>query len=627
MVSPVDESGTEEGEGGDAVPVSMINVEGGRTEEAVSPLEGQKKRKATEFSHASTKHWKQHFTLLDEHHYSAKGVKGHRLGYCTYCMQAATEPTPEQRELIMKTFGRRAPKEPPEMQIYKPRCEVHLGKCQWLPREVKEVWQVSATKMKPATLTKPLKKAPNVPAGTCASRSSVAEASVASSSIMDIRSFTIKRGLTPLEIPAFQKLIFNLIIDTRSPFTFAEEAALGELVHFLRPGAEEHIPSRRVVSGSMLRSAAVEAGTADEYFKQMARNKGYLETLTLDGWQDVSKIHIDGVLLMIGPESYMEESEIAGADHHGLAVANVIEKLYGKRQDMLASCVMDEAGQCGRAKRILRRRHPHWVLDACWAHQVNLMVKALLKIETFAKITDQVSKISKSISKSSAKWAKRFYDIVDDTYERDNAMRLLTLAATRWNSAQAMFASQLRVSTACKVFCVCWAGEDGWAKEYNSWQDYSFWKNAAEAELMIRPLVEASFVLQCDGRTKADVMLVLLNIHDHLNEFAKGTSYSEEITKDIEQRWAVQDQHLFLLAFALHPKYRMFVVELLHHSERDCGNWSSTGNVLSVARLVMASKFYYGKHRVWKHVAAPTSLQYINRDEGLRKEIVREHTR
>ena len=56
---------------------------------------------------------------------------------------------------------------------------------------------------------------------------------------------------------------------------------------------------------------------------------------------------------MIGLESYMEESEIAGADHHSLAVASAIEKLYGICKDFLASCVMDKAGQCGCAKRIL----------------------------------------------------------------------------------------------------------------------------------------------------------------------------------------------------------------------------------------------------------------------------------
>ena len=72
------------------------------------------------------------------------------------------------------------------------------------------------------------------------------------SSSMNIWAFTIKRGLTPLEIPAFQKLIFNLVIDTQSLFLFTEEPALAELIQFLQPGAVEHIPPRHVVSYVLL---------------------------------------------------------------------------------------------------------------------------------------------------------------------------------------------------------------------------------------------------------------------------------------------------------------------------------------------------------------------------------------
>ena len=71
----------------------------------------------------------------------------------------------------------------------------------------------------------------------------------------------------------------------------------------------------------------------------------------------------------------------------------------------------------------------------------------------------------------------------------------------------------------------------------------------------------------------------------------------------------------------------MFVVELLHKSELKGGNWSTSNNVLSVARLVMAAKFYNGKHRLWKYVAAEGALSFIYDDKKLREEIVREHTR
>ena len=610
--------------------MSAIDVQGGGATEAVSPMEKEtRKREAEDYSHASTKHWKQHFILLEEFHESRAGKRGHRLGQCKYCLEASDNPTPEQRELIVKKHHGRAPKAPPKMQIYARICQVHLSKCVWAPRDVKLVWQV---RRGGGEATQALKPAPSASGGRVMSRSSVASSAAGSvaSSAMDIRSFAVRRGLLPNEIATFQRLIFNLVIDTCSPFTFPEEPTVEELVDFLRPGAAEHLPSRRVISGRMLSDATAEAQTADEYYKGRMRELGYMESLTIDGWKDTAKIHIEGVLLMIGHQSYMEESEIAGAEHHGIAAASMIEKLYSARATHLCSAVLDEAGQISRAKRIIRRRHPHWVLDNCWAHQISLMVKALLKEEKFATVTDKASKIASALQKSSAKWAKRFYDIVDDIYERDTTLRLMTLGTTRWNSAQGMFASQLRVRTACKLFCLRFAGgtgDDKYPKELDGWQDNDYWKDAQEAELMIRPFVEASFVLQCNGRTKADVMLVLLNMFQHLNGFAEGSTYANTLTFDIERRWRKEEQHLYLLAFALHPKYRSYMVDLLRQSETLTGNWGTSKNVFSVARLVMAAKFYFAKHRVWRLTTDQMTQDRCMRDEEHRKSVIHDHAR
>ena len=78
-----------------------IAVEGGG--DAVSPMDEEtNKRKADDYSHASTKHWKQHFMLLEEFHHSRAGKRGHRLGYCKYCFEASQSPTQEQSETIQK---------------------------------------------------------------------------------------------------------------------------------------------------------------------------------------------------------------------------------------------------------------------------------------------------------------------------------------------------------------------------------------------------------------------------------------------------------------------------------------------------------------------------------------------
>ena len=49
---------------------------------------------------------------------------------------------------------------------------------------------------------------------------------------------------------------------------------------------------------------------------------------------------------MLGSQSYIEKSKMAGCDHHGIAAAGLIEKLYTEHEtDYLCSAVLDEAGQ------------------------------------------------------------------------------------------------------------------------------------------------------------------------------------------------------------------------------------------------------------------------------------------
>ena len=471
---------------------------------------------------------------------------------------------------------------------------------------------------------------PKVKREMVASASSLAgstNVSVASTANADIRSFAIQRGLTANEIPTFHRLLLNVVVDTHNPFTFPKEPSVLELCEFLRPGSSDHAPSRFVVGGRLLDAASNEAKRADQYFISKAKGKGYLRSIAIDGWKDQSKRHIEGIVNMFGPESYLEPSEVNGSDHHGIAVAKSMEDIYVSRQDDLWSCVTDEAGQVSRAKRIIGLRYPHFLFNKCWAHQTNLMVNALLSLPEFKSCTDKACKMSNRLSASSAKWAVRFYDVVDDVYQKKTTLRVLSLGATRWNSAQAMFASHLRVKTAWRVFHAKWSSSPDWPTDFNPASDASFWPAVTEAELLIRVLCECSFILQCDGRTYADVVLILLNIYSHLHTFSEGESYAKTVFKDIEKRWNMPDQHLYLLGFAMHPKYRAFTVRLLRKSEQIHGTWTSSKNMFSVARLVMAAKFYYAKHRVWKVASSTEVIKRMEEDVRYRAECVREQCR
>jgi hypothetical protein len=75
-----------------------------------------------------------------------------------------------------------------------------------------------------------------------------------------------------------------------------------------------------------------------------------------------------------------------GDRHDGLAIVEQMEVVI---EELLASdinvgaVVTDNAGQCGRARRILALRYPKVSFEHCFAHDIKNLVKAVLK--TFFK--------------------------------------------------------------------------------------------------------------------------------------------------------------------------------------------------------------------------------------------------
>ena len=63
----------------------------------------------------------------------------------------------------------------------------------------------------------------------------------------------------------------------------------------------------------------------------------------------------------------------------------------------------DDAGQCARAKRILALRFPNVYSGRCYAHQVNLIVKDVLKA-SFLRMVQRAKDLVSVYQKSSSKW-------------------------------------------------------------------------------------------------------------------------------------------------------------------------------------------------------------------------------
>ena len=129
--------------------------------------------------------------------------------------------------------------------------------------------------------------------------------------------------------------------------------------------------------------------------------------MVVDAWSNVNKVHIEGVILTLGVSSFLLKSMRVDHEHHGIAVARVWETLLfeaytGKTYSFHYHC-SDDAGQCGQGRRILALRYPWLLWLKCWAHQINLMVKALLGYDTFKTICEQAMHASVTINASSSK--------------------------------------------------------------------------------------------------------------------------------------------------------------------------------------------------------------------------------
>ncbi|EEY58479.1 uncharacterized protein PITG_01147 [Phytophthora infestans T30-4] len=182
---------------------------------------------------------------------------------------------------------------------------------------------------------------------------------------------------------------------------------------------------------------------------------------------NISKEHNLGVQLTLFGVILTFALTPVGDRHDGLAVADNIEKVIRQGLDEgwnIGAIITDNAGQCGRARRILALRWPQLVF---WLQRVRRLMK-------------------------------RFYG---------NTLGLRTLCATRWNSMQGCFASLLRVKTALPMLHHQYGMDSDFPLSLRCLGDVDFWTSLTSAENVIAPLSYASYRLQRDENTVGDVLV------------------------------------------------------------------------------------------------------------------------
>ncbi|POM71217.1 LOW QUALITY PROTEIN: Hypothetical protein PHPALM_12240 [Phytophthora palmivora] len=84
-------------------------------------------------------------------------------------------------------------------------------------------------------------------------------------------------------------------------------------------------------------------------------------------------------------------------------------------------------------------------------------------------------------------------------------------------------------------------------------EDDEFWMFLKDVKRVINPICFASYKLQSNENTPADVVIVFRNF----------SGYSGDLLKLVEARWAACEQPLFMLAIYLHPACYLDAVRLV----------------------------------------------------------------
>jgi hypothetical protein len=384
----------------------------------------------------------------------------------------------------------------------------------------------------------------------------------------------------------FERLLIEFQAENFLPATFVGKLSTKRLFRFLNSASERAMPDRHAMGSRILdKYSMAGAQTSREELLARQQSTGGRVNLLSDVWQNVAKQHLLGCHLSLFGTIVNYGLFPTTSRHDGIAIAQQLESIVMTamlENWLIGAIVTDNAGQCGKARRILAPRWIQIVFLHCFAHDINNLVKAVLRT-AFSVITKKASAATTAFNASSSKWLPLVKKEIIATYGQP--LSFITLCETRWNSMQG-FASLLRVKSALIAFTMKYrddrdfpsAARVFYADEANK-EDKYFWEELAAAEKVIHPLAYASYKLQRDENTLADVVTCYRDIYQG---FSANVRYLQ-LASLIEVRWRQCEQPLMLLTLFVHPMHVLLAKALVE----------DTDSALTFERLCSYAIYYH----------------------------------
>ena len=336
------------------------------------------------------------------------------------------------------------------------------------------------------------------------------------------------------------------------PFTLFEEGYIRSAIAAVNPFAVAEIPSSYMAK-KILKQLVDDATAAmeDKLVVKVRRFPLMPASLTMavDTWISTSNEAIFGVVVSCSNISIPCSTSMSFQKETGANLAIMVEDIiqqWVKRcgeERLVNNFVSDDAGACGKARRILALRYPYIVFQKCFAHQINLACRDFLQTyghEALLTIRKLMFKVQKS------KTLQNIYlQHCQKCYGKHKGFKLKQISEIRWNSAHSALSSVLRVRSALLDL----AGEE----PAFSAIDASLIRRCSRLEKLLRPITEISIQMQRGDQTIGFAMESLLILYRTFMQVENETR--TEILQALESRWRKLEQPLFLVAYMLHNDY------------------------------------------------------------------------
>eukprot|EP00918_Siedleckia_nematoides_P048666 GHVU01106702.1.p1 GENE.GHVU01106702.1~~GHVU01106702.1.p1 ORF type:complete len:851 (+),score=92.31 GHVU01106702.1:177-2729(+) len=348
----------------------------------------------------------------------------------------------------------------------------------------------------------------------------------------------------------------EMVATLRLPLSIFESECFARILDILRPAAKKDVPTRKVLGGPLLAQVAKKAEEEAVPVIRQRQMTGRCVGVLIDGFKNISDQHLWGIIIKCGDAWFSMDDGSGnldvGDEHHGIATAQSLEKSLADAETVVevpvrALCA-DQAGENGRAQRILALRFPHICQLPCYCRFFHNFAKEVLALPHFCVVFRDAAAVVTTIRMSSKKWKVRLDRENRRLYGKCPA--LVPLFKMRWNTAQAMAAVMLQIQTSLSMFARPHRGDPKFPRVFDRLDDKEFWDVLKEGEAGIRGLSFASMILQRDDNCPADVVLMFGHIFT-----SAVTAGNQAFLSVVHSRWRKVEQPLFLLAWALDPRF------------------------------------------------------------------------